>query len=79
MRQGAAGQERVNTMWGRADMRGLVRRVPAVWGSMRIIVRVLFASACLVGLAACDVTTKNASLTSGDGATTNVAPATKPG
>ena len=32
---------------------------------MRIIVRVLFASACLVGLAACDITSKNASLAPG--------------
>jgi Flp pilus assembly protein TadD len=32
---------------------------------MRILVRVLFASACLVGLAACDITSKNASLTPG--------------
>jgi Flp pilus assembly protein TadD len=39
--------------------------LPAVWGIMRIIARVLAASACLVTLAACDITSKNASLTPG--------------
>jgi len=41
------------------------RHSPAVWGIMRIIARVLVASACLVMLAACDITSKNASLTPG--------------
>jgi Flp pilus assembly protein TadD len=36
-----------------------------MWGIMRIIARVLAASACLVMLAACDITSKNASLTPG--------------
>jgi tetratricopeptide (TPR) repeat protein len=40
-------------------------RLPAVWGIMRIVVRVLFASACLVMLAACDITSKNVSLMPG--------------
>jgi tetratricopeptide (TPR) repeat protein len=39
--------------------------LPAVWGIMRIFVRLLAASACLVMLAACDITTKNASLMPG--------------
>jgi Flp pilus assembly protein TadD len=34
-----------------------------MWGIMRRVVRVVFASACLIGLAACDITSKNASLT----------------
>jgi tetratricopeptide (TPR) repeat protein len=45
-----------------------------VWGIMRLVVRVLFASACLIGLAACDITSKNASLTPGDPASTVTSP-----
>ena len=36
-----------------------------MWGLMRIVLRVVAASACLVMLAACDITSKNASLTPG--------------
>ncbi len=50
-----------------------------MWGIMRIIVRALAASACLVMLAACDVTSKNASLMSGTDVTgTTVAPVPNP-
>ena len=39
-----------------------------MWGIMRIVARVLAASACLVTLAACDITSRNASLTPGQDA-----------